>query len=1173
MAQESDHSTFTWQQVENRELESPTADCVDVAAQDTLARRVDVPKPNSRVGLALSGGGIRSATFCLGVLQALAQEKRLSAFDYLSTVSGGGYIGSWLTAWIHRSDLDTVQRQLACRTGPSEPAEVTWLRRYSNYLTPKLGLFSLDSLTLVATWLRNCALNLVVILSFLGALFLLPMIALGVLSSIQRGLPVLGYAAVVAGQLFLVGIGFNLYHQSLNVKQARNKMTSPLGVYATVMMPGLITATLSALWFFPWPKAQADLGHVARIVSYGCAMILGGWLSLCVAQRAASDGVPAAGETWKRFGARLLHETVVFTLAGVAALAAGGVTLLAMHMYWGRLIGADPPLLEPLVLTLAGPPAVLLVIAVASTVFTGLVGSVYAERSREWWSRMNAGYLFVAVAWLTITGLSFYALPFLIWVVAELGPWSAALGGSWFGTLLIALLGSQSASTPPKPALARRKQQVVNVAAAVFVAGLMIATAAATSWIVLSAASIEQQAAALTAVHTKPGANSSTSVDAESLHHARQLKLLVTSRPLCEWSMCGGLSASPAFIAFGVTLALLMLFSWRVDINKFSLHNMYKNRLVRCYLGASRQSNRNAAPFTGLDDKDDFPLSDLEGKDGGPPQRPFHIVNVALNISQGIELAWQERKAASFVFTPSYSGYAFGGSQGEATPDADSKVARSDAFKRTVSYGVDVDEQPHGITLGAAMATSGAAVSPNQGPATSPSLAFFLTVFNARLGLWSPNPAHDEKLPPSPRFGLVALLQELFGYSNERRRYVYLSDGGHFDNLGVYELVRRRCKLIVAVDATGDAERQFDDLAETIRKCRVDLGAEIEFKDDSPLRAQPPHTLPEASYLVGSISYNDSSERGVLLYLKPTLTRGGDEPVDVRTYAALNLGFPHQSTADQFFDESQFEAYRRLGEHQGQRCLKFEGGKFPSVSPPGQPPLTHKDPHKVANPNNDARPALATRFVGWLLRRDPNGLHSLSPDRSPRDDSLVDHFIFGLAVTLVGFLIFWLYDKWVFGSVETICFSPDRCKESVEPMFTAAFATQSTKALYIRTLVMDGLFVLVYCVTLGQGYWVAASRIVDAHLWRALPKFPLYLVLMLAVTSMAAVDYAENVRLLEMLSDSSTDNNPGQKMAAALAPLTALKWRLSAVLVGLLMVLGMIGILPALRERWASSSA
>ena len=139
-------------------------------------------------GLALSGGGIRSATFNLGVVQALAELRLLHDFDYLSTVSGGGFIGGWLSKWIHhrRGDVHEVQRLLAATVqagaAPSaprtEPHEVQFLRRYSNYLTPRAGMFSADTWTLICTYVRNTMLNLTILVALLAAVFLVPRLVL-----------------------------------------------------------------------------------------------------------------------------------------------------------------------------------------------------------------------------------------------------------------------------------------------------------------------------------------------------------------------------------------------------------------------------------------------------------------------------------------------------------------------------------------------------------------------------------------------------------------------------------------------------------------------------------------------------------------------------------------------------------------------------------------------------------------------------------------------------------------------------------------------------------------------------------------------------------------------------------------------------------------------------------
>jgi hypothetical protein len=222
-----------------------------------------------------------------------------------------------------------------------------------------------------------------------------------------------------------------------------------------------------------------------------------------------------------------------------------------------------------------------------------------------------------------------------------------------------------------------------------------------------------------------------------------------------------------------------------------------------------------------------------------------------------------------------------------------------------------------GIHLGTAMAISGAAMSPNSGFYTSTSLAFLLTVFNVRLGWWMGNPRNDTSWQRSgPRIGLVYLLYELFGWTNDRQQQVYLSDGGHFDNLGVYELVRRRCSLIIASDAEEDADYSFHGLGGVIRKCFIDFGVRIDVNLDD-IRPKLERSSGD-HFAIGRIHYPEGWS-GTLLYVKPSLT--GDEPADLKEYMARRQAFPNQSTADQFFDESQFESYHRLGLHIAKRVF------------------------------------------------------------------------------------------------------------------------------------------------------------------------------------------------------------------------------------------------------------
>jgi len=208
------------------------------------------------------------------------------------------------------------------------------------------------------------------------------------------------------------------------------------------------------------------------------------------------------------------------------------------------------------------------------------------------------------------------------------------------------------------------------------------------------------------------------------------------------------------------------------------------------------------------------------------------------------------------------------------------------------------------------MAISGAAASPNMGFYSEPALAFLMTLFDVRLGWWLGNPGKEKWVRGSPDLGFLCLLRELFGAASDDSKYVYLSDGGHFENLAVYELVRRRCKLIVACDASCDSGYAFADLHNAMERCRVDFGVEITRVTQDLV---PQNGYVSQHFDLCRIRYTPGKEAddGLLLYIKPGLKT--DDPEDLLGYSKVNQSYPHDSTADQWFDEERFENYRKLG--------------------------------------------------------------------------------------------------------------------------------------------------------------------------------------------------------------------------------------------------------------------
>jgi len=373
---------------------------------------------------------------------------------------------------------------------------------------------------------------------------------------------------------------------------------------------------------------------------------------------------------------------------------------------------------------------------------------------------------------------------------------------------------------------------------------------------------------------------------------------------------------------------------------------LYRNRLIQAYLGATRQRQQHA--FTGFDPYDDMPLKPTPDE----PIRPastdrtlYHVINASLNVTQPAanHLDWQRRKAALFTFTQDWCGSAALGIQLPGSPPNQRMDSKYNGYCRTEEYAPEYEYEGLGITLGRAMALSGAAASPNMGFHTSPLLAFVMAFFNIRLGGWLPNTRYADRTDlmkaTEPRARLNVTFAELFGQTGLESSFVHVSDGGHFDNLGLYEMVRKRCTRIVVVDASCDPKYEFDDLERAIRLIRVDFGIRIEFLTPLPKAdaSRPRH------FSLARIIYEPDTPHnvGYLIYIKPVLD--GDEPLDLQQYATKcrqrGIPFPHHATSDQFFDEVQFESYRQLGALTASEVLDRDllGGIPPP--PPREPPL------------------------------------------------------------------------------------------------------------------------------------------------------------------------------------------------------------------------------------------
>jgi glycerophosphoryl diester phosphodiesterase len=918
------------------------------------------------VGLAFSGGGVRSATFNLGVLQALASIGVLQQCDYLSTVSGGGYIGGWFSAWIHRT-VKTKQDAAPSRTvenarsgleevysrlSPfrhSDPLDIRvrsirYLREFSNYLTPRTGFLSADTWTMVGIYLRNAVLNQIILASLFLALLLLPRDVIKLWRWIDYAPPNLRTSFVplaiatlyVAGGCLLV-LNLRRLHSPRSEASAgpspvvttplEERMpwyAQPLAVQLGVIVPWLFATSLAAHHFARTGMRikATGLGWLSTLSQardhdwrpLGVGVLLGLFvlavLSLGGALRCwkAPDGSFQKGQ--KRWGIFIITLTSL-----VSGGAAGGLTWLVVWLF--HYLPWEDGVSVPWHAVSLGAPALMGVLSLVIVVQLGMLGDDFPDEHREWWSRLRSYIHMYSLGWLAWFGVAVY-VPWAFHALRDIH-WARSSGAgaliAWLLSTLVGVTGGAPASAAgpahraeasSRPISAAVLRGVSTVAPYLFVVGLVIGL--------------------------------SLAIDA--VYYANFDGSPAVTK---YWEFVTSTTTGPSAIALtGAFLGICVLFSWRVDINEFSMHHFYKNRLVRCYLGASRADERKADWFTGFDPQDDIRLAEFDhnstiSRDARHKLQypgPYPILNTALNLVGGKDLAWQERKAESFVFTPKFCGY-----------DLDSAV-----FKKSRDLATEAYIPTHcfyrdrsGPLLGMAMAISGAAASANMGRATSPASAFLMTVFNARLGWWIGNTRKKNKAAkPGPRLGLTYTLSELTGSTNDESAFVNLSDGGHFDNLGVYELIRRGCRYVIACDAGQDGRIIGEDLGDLVRRCRTDFNVDIDISIDR-IRYNMATGLSRAHCVVGKIHYlnvprrnskgilvNDDGrplgrgdrpahEVGYLVYLKPSLT--GDEPHDIIEYRALVDAFPHEPTSDQWFTETQFEAYRKLGMHIAERAF------------------------------------------------------------------------------------------------------------------------------------------------------------------------------------------------------------------------------------------------------------
>ena len=343
-----------------------------------------------------------------------------------------------------------------------------------------------------------------------------------------------------------------------------------------------------------------------------------------------------------------------------------------------------------------------------------------------------------------------------------------------------------------------------------------------------------------------------------------------------------------------------------VNINFITLHRYYRDRLMELFMPELNRTtiNKPAQPAYAANTTYLHQMCDYRKGAVGP----YHIVNSNIMLPGSHITKFRGRGGDNFILSPLYCG------------------SNATGWHRSDKY---INGK---FSFATAMAISGAAVNPNtgsngEGATRNPFLSAIMGFLNLRLGVWVENPRLIDTFKlykPNLWFpGLRDIFMSKF--MNERSRFVELSDGGHFENLGIYELVRRKVDLIIVCDGAADPDFKFGDFANLVEKVRLDFGATIDINLDQLIpRKGKNHPygvkkIAEKGHAIGTIKYRDKEKPGFLIYIKTTLVR--DLPADIYGYKLTHDTFPDESTGDQFFDEKQFEAYRELGFQLGKRML------------------------------------------------------------------------------------------------------------------------------------------------------------------------------------------------------------------------------------------------------------
>lgn len=945
------------------------------------------------LGLAFSGGGIRSSCVGMGVLQRLARAGMLRQTHYISGISGGGYLLGWLSAWTQRTrSLGEVEAQLGQNASsgkkPSvvplpaidrfvEPMPIHYLRRYSSYLTPRVGLVSGDTLAMISVYLRNLFLNQVLLVASLVSLTLvLQLLSPAILWHDAFPALFIRIGGVLFFAIFAIGVataGISLNRISQDLDAEDKTDYSSVSIFCGLFACALLWLILPT-WYADYQSGRTTSLVVILLALFGLGLT---WRYAKETRAKQTDKLqPVMKNPWAIRGSLLAAWIVFAALCWMIDLGFHHwlIHISSQASAWSNQVYVSDTYV------VFGLPVLLMALTLQSYLFIGVLGTALPDAKREWLARAAGYFLLFAGAISLLLAIALWGpvAMHLLFSGFDQASWrkyltTAVLPGGWLFVVLTGLLGANSAKSNGTESQPSKLDFIIAVAPPVFLVGLLLLVSWGTHGLVrhtipFGKASTPLNREYLSSGEWRPSPSKPSAVVWSKSHGAPLASTSEERLASVPLTKCAGWlhrvwkkTSWPEsrrldyFVLWLGASLVAVLLAFQLDVNEFSLHLFYRNRLVRAFLGASRVSPdvRRPSPFTGFAVKDDIALADLTVA-RSKFQGPYPIWGTTLNLTTGEDLAWQQRKGASFVYSPLYCGWDYIDPTNmpkepeKPAFDKDTDVSQSPRESSLFGYratgekteylpaenaqtaaGAGDEEvaagQPVKVVLregyggcggkpyiGTAMAASGAAVSPNSGYHTRPGVAALLAIFNLRLGWWTGNPRNPKywkRYAPS----ITYLIAELLGLTDDHSKYVYLSDGGHFENLGLYELVRRKVRFIICSDADADPSFTFTDLGNAIDKCRRDFGVEIHVHAQRDIAAEGGKGFRSGHYAIGEIVYPGQTAIGYLLYIKSSLTN--DEPSDVLGMKAQDAAFPHDTTANQFFNESMFESYRALGEH------------------------------------------------------------------------------------------------------------------------------------------------------------------------------------------------------------------------------------------------------------------